>query len=137
MRRISAALALATLIHVAGATAQTYPSRPITIIVPVAAGGVTDIVARVVGERMRASLGQPVLVENVTGAGGVIGVTRLFRSAPDGYTLVVGQWSSHVGAGAMYPVPFDYLNDFELVSLISNGAIWLSMQRPAGGQSRG
>jgi tripartite-type tricarboxylate transporter receptor subunit TctC len=125
MRRISGALALATLIHVAGATAQTYPSRPITIIVPVAAGGVTDIVARVVGERMRASLGQPVLVENVTGAGGVIGVTRLFRSAPDGHTLVVGQWSSHVGAGAMYPVPFDYLNDFEPVSLISNGAIWL------------
>jgi tripartite-type tricarboxylate transporter receptor subunit TctC len=125
MRRISAALALATLLHVAGATAQTYPSRPVTIIVPVAAGGVTDIVARVVGERMRASLGQPVLVENVTGAGGVIGVTRLFRSAPDGHTLVVGQWSSHVGAGAMYPVPFDYLNDFEPVSLISNGAIWL------------
>ena len=125
MRRFLVALALATLIQVDGASAQTYPSRPITIIVPVAAGGVTDIVARVVGERMRASLGQPVIVENVTGAGGTIGVTRLFRSAGDGYTLVVGQWSSHVGAGAMYQVPFDYLNDFEPVSLISVGTIWL------------
>jgi tripartite-type tricarboxylate transporter receptor subunit TctC len=119
------ALAFATLIQVEGAAAQSYPSRPVTIIVPVAAGGVTDIVARVVGERMRASLGQPVLVENVTGAGGTIGVNRLFRSAPDGHTLAVGQWSSHVGAGAMYSVPFDYLNDFEPVSLISSGAIWL------------
>jgi tripartite-type tricarboxylate transporter receptor subunit TctC len=125
MRKPSLALALGILLHAASASAESYPSRPITVIVPVAAGGVTDIVARVVGERMRASLGQPVIVENVTGAGGTIGVTRLFRSAPDGYTLIVGQWSSHVGAGAMYQLPFDYLTDFEPVSLISSGAIWL------------
>src|SRR5262249_43768989 len=118
MRTFWIALALALFVQVAGAAAQSYPSRPVTIIVPVAAGGVTDIGARVVGERMRGALGQPVIVENVTGAGGTIGVTRLFRSAGDGYTLIVGQWSSHVGAGAMYSLPFDYLNDFEPVSLI-------------------
>ena len=95
------------------------------MIVPFAAGGVTDIVARIVSERMSKALGQPVIVENVSGAGGTIGVTRLFRAAPDGYTLVVGQWTSHVGAGAMYPVPFDHLNDFEPVSMLSIAPLWI------------
>ena len=110
---------------VASASAQSYPSRPVTVIVPFAAGGVTDIVARIVSERMKTALGQSVIVENVSGAGGTIGVTRLFRAAPDGYTLVVGQWTSHVGAGAMYPVPFDYLNDFEPVSMLSLAPLWI------------
>ena len=119
MTKLSVALAFAMWAAVAGAHAQTYPSRPVTVIVPFAAGGVTDIVARIVSERMKTALGQSVIIENVSGAGGTIGVTRLFRAAPDGYTLVVGQWTSHVGAGAMYPVAFDYLNDFEPVSLIA------------------
>ena len=125
MRGLSVAVALAILTGTAGAAAQSYPSRPITMIVPFAAGGVTDIVARIVSERMKTSLGQPVIVENVSGAGGTIGVTRLFRAAPDGYTLAVGQWTSHVGAGAMYPVPFNYLSDFEPVSMLSTAPLWI------------
>jgi tripartite-type tricarboxylate transporter receptor subunit TctC len=113
------------LAGIAGAAAETYPSRPITMIVPFAAGGVTDIVARIVTDRMKTSLGQPVIVENVSGAGGTIGVTRLYRAAPDGYTLVVGQWTSHVGAGAMYPVAFDYLNDFEPIAMLSLAPLWI------------
>ena len=123
--KLSIALIFAVLAVVAGATAQTYPSRPVTVIVPFAAGGVTDIVARIVSERMNKALGQSVIIENVSGAGGTIGVTRLFRAASDGYTLVVGQWTSHVGAGAMYPVPFDYLNDFEPVSMLSIAPLWI------------
>jgi tripartite-type tricarboxylate transporter receptor subunit TctC len=122
MTKLSIALAFAA---VSGAAAQTYPTRPVTVIVPFAAGGVTDIVARIVSERMKTALGQSVIIENVSGAGGTIGVTRLFRAAPDGYTLVVGQWTSHVGAGAMYPVTFDYLNDFEPVSMLSVAPLWI------------
>ena len=125
MTRLSVALAFAMWAAVVGAHAQSYPSRPVTVIVPFAAGGVTDIVARIVSERMKTALGQSVIIENVSGAGGTIGVTRLFRAAPDGYTLVVGQWTSHVGAGAMYPVPFDYLNDFEPVSMLSLAPLWI------------
>jgi tripartite-type tricarboxylate transporter receptor subunit TctC len=123
--KLSIALIFAMLAALSGVTAQTYPSRPVTVIVPFAAGGVTDIVARIVSERMSKALGQSVIIENVSGAGGTIGVTRLFRAAPDGYTLVVGQWTSHVGAGAMYPVPFDYLNDFEPVSMLSIAPLWI------------
>ena len=116
---------LAALAGIATAAAQAYPSRPVTILVPFAAGGITDIVARVVGERMKTSLGQTVVIENVGGAGGTIAVSRLHRSPPDGYTLVVGQWTSHVGAGAMFPVTFDYLNDFEPISILSIGPLWI------------
>src|SRR3954469_24920728 len=125
MTKLSIALAFAIVAAVGSASAQSYPSRPVTVIVPFAAGGVTDIVARIVSERMKTALGQSVIIENVSGAGGTIGVTRLFRAAPDGYTLVVGQWTSHVGAGAMYPVPFDYLNDFEPVSMLSLAPLWI------------
>jgi tripartite-type tricarboxylate transporter receptor subunit TctC len=124
MKTLVAAIVLA-LSGLTGAYAQPYPSKPVTILVPFAAGGITDIVARVVGERMKTALGQPVVIENVGGAGGTIAVTRLHRSPPDGYTLVVGQWTSHVGAGAMFPVPFDYLNDFEPVSMLSIGPLWI------------
>ena len=118
-------VALARRVAVAPVQAQTYPSRPVTLIVPFPAGGITDIVARIVGEKMKDTLGQPVIVENVGGAGGTIGVTRLFRSPPDGYTIAIGQWSSHVGAAAMYPLPFDYLKDFEPISMLSIGPLWI------------
>jgi tripartite-type tricarboxylate transporter receptor subunit TctC len=123
MRTLVAAVAV--IAGLAGAQAQTYPSRPITMIVPTPAGGITDIVGRLVAERMKVTLGQTVVVENTTGAGGTTAVTRLFRSAPDGYTIMIGQWSSHVGAAAMYTLPFDYLSDFEPISLLSSGAIWV------------
>jgi tripartite-type tricarboxylate transporter receptor subunit TctC len=125
MRKLLLAATLAVVASAGSAAAQTYPSRPITMIVPFAAGGITDIVARLVSERMKTSLGQPVIAENVAGAGGTIGVTRLFRSAPDGHTLSIGQWTSHVGAGAMYSLPFDYLQDFEPVSMLSIGPLWI------------
>jgi tripartite-type tricarboxylate transporter receptor subunit TctC len=103
------------------ATAQTYPSRPITMIVPYPAGGPTDTIARLLGDRMRASLGQPVVIENVAGAGGTIGVGRVARAAGDGYTLGIGHWGSHVVNGAIYTLPYDLLTDLEPVALISDG----------------
>ena len=103
------------------ATAQTYPSRPITMIVPYPAGGPTDTIARLLGERMRASLGKPVIIENVAGAGGNIGVGRVARAAGDGYTLGIGHWGSHVVNGAIYTLPYDLLSDLEPVALISDG----------------
>ena len=94
MRRFVAAPAVlaVSLTLAAGAAAQSYPSRPITMIVPLASGGSTDVIARIMAEGMRAALGQPIIVENVTGAGGSIGVGRVARSAPDGYTIGIGQW---------------------------------------------
>jgi tripartite-type tricarboxylate transporter receptor subunit TctC len=100
--------------------AQPYPSRPITIVLPFAAGGPTDTLSRIVAEGMKASLGQPVIIENVTGAAGTIGVGRVVRAAPDGYTLSVGPFNSHVLTGAIYKLPFDLLTDFEPVALIAN-----------------
>src|SRR5262245_22842220 len=101
MRSVVAALAVAVGC-VTVADAQGYPSRPITLIVPFPAGGPSDTLARILGERMRVSLGQPIIVETVTGAGASIGVARAAQAAPDGYTLSIGNWTSHVGAGAMY-----------------------------------
>src|SRR5437016_4952528 len=91
------------------AKAQAYPSRPITMVVPFAAGGAADVIARTIAEAMRASLGQPVIIENVTGAAGTIGVGRVVRAAPDGYTLVAGNWNTHVANGALYSLQFDPL----------------------------
>jgi tripartite-type tricarboxylate transporter receptor subunit TctC len=103
------------------AMAQVYPTRPITIIVPFAAGGPTDIVGRLLAERMQAALGQSVIVENSTGAGGTIGVGRVARATPDGYTLSLGIWSTHVVNGAIYTLQYDLVKDFEPVALISRG----------------
>ena len=101
------------------ALAQAYPSHPITIIVPFPAGGPSDTLARILGDRMRTSLGQPVIVETVTGAGASLGVVRAAQSAPDGYTLSIGNWTSHVGAGAMYPAAHDALLDLQPIARIS------------------
>src|SRR5215467_7237787 len=94
------------------AWAHAYPTRPITMIVPYAAGGPTDVAARIVAEAMRASLGQPVIVENVAGADGSLGVGRAARARPDGYTIDFGILSTHVLNGAFYSLPYDVLNDF-------------------------
>ena len=121
MRRFVAApvVLAASLALAAGAAAQSYPSRPITMIVPLASGGSTDVIARIMAEGMRAALGQPIIVENVTGAGGSIGVGRVARSAPDGYTIGIGQWGTNVASGAIYPLQFDLLKDFEPIALIA------------------
>ena len=111
------AAALSTFPRIA--SAQAYPTRPMTMIVPYAAGGPTDTIARIMAERMRASLGQIVLVENVTGAAGSIGVGRAARAAPDGYTISIGHWGTHVVNGAIYELPYHVFNDFEPVSLIA------------------
>ncbi len=115
----AAACALA-LQGITSANAQTYPSRPITLIVPLAPGGSTDVIARIMAEGMRAALGQPVIVENVTGAGGTIGVGRLARAAPDGYTIGIGQWGTNMANGAIYPLQYDLIKDFEPIGLIAS-----------------
>ena len=102
------------------AWAQAYPSRPIIAVVPFTAGGPTDALVRTLGERMRVSLGQPLIVENVTGAAGTIGVGRVARAAPDGYTVSIGHWSTHVINGALYSLPFDLLKDLEPISLLTS-----------------
>jgi tripartite-type tricarboxylate transporter receptor subunit TctC len=112
--------AVALLLQVVAAVAQNYPSRPITMIVPFSAGGPTDTIARIMAERVRGPLGQTVVIENVTGAAGSIGVGRVARSAPDGYTLSIGHWSTHVVNGAIYSLPYDVFNDFEPISLIAS-----------------
>ena len=120
MRRLLFTLVLAALTGTLGsATAQVYPSRPITMVVPLAAGGSTDVIGRIVGDGMRARLGQPVIVENTAGAGGTIGVGRVARATPDGYTILIGQWGTNVASGAIYPLQFDLRRDFEPIALIA------------------
>jgi tripartite-type tricarboxylate transporter receptor subunit TctC len=104
---------------IGGAAAQVYPSRPITMVVPFPAGGSTDTIGRIMAEGMRASLGQTVIIENVGGASGSIGVGRVARAAPDGYTLSLGSWPTHVLNAAIFTLPYDPLNDFEPVSLVA------------------
>ncbi len=106
--------------NVAIAADQGYPSRPITMIVPFAAGGPTDTIARILAEHMRASLGQPIIVENVAGAAGSIGAGRVARAAGDGYTLIIGVWGTHVLNGAIYPLSYDLVKDFEPISLVAS-----------------
>ena len=117
-----------------GAVAQTYPSRPITIIVPFPPGGHVDTLARILLDRMRLALGQPIIIENVGGASGSIGTARVTRAASDGYTLNMGNWTSHVGAPAIYPVQFDILKDLEPVALLPSAptVIVAKPEMPAG-----
>jgi tripartite-type tricarboxylate transporter receptor subunit TctC len=103
-----------------GAAAQAYPTRSITMIVPFAAGGSTDSTARIVADGMAKSLGQSVVIENVAGASGSLGVDRSVRAAPDGYSICLGSWASHVVAAAIHPAPYDVLNDLAPVSLIAS-----------------
>jgi tripartite-type tricarboxylate transporter receptor subunit TctC len=118
MRRLVAALLLIVSCS-ALAQAQSFPSRPLTLIVPFPPGGSTDSAARIMAERMRETLGQPIVIENVGGAGGSIGVGRLARSVPDGYTFDIGQWDTHVGS-IIYKLDYDLEKDFEPIALVSN-----------------
>jgi tripartite-type tricarboxylate transporter receptor subunit TctC len=116
VRRLIIAFVLTALTGVVPAAAQDYPTRPITLIVPFSAGGPTDTLARIISDRMKTSLGQTVVIETVTGAGATIGVARAARAAPDGYTLLIGNWTSQVGGSAIYPVQYDILADLEPVA---------------------
>jgi tripartite-type tricarboxylate transporter receptor subunit TctC len=111
-------LALALAFGVSSAMAQAYPSRPITLVNPFAAGGPVDAVARIMSAPMSKILGQPVLVDYTVGAAGTIGVGRVARAAPDGYTLSIGHWATHVINAAIYPLQYDVLKDFEPVGMI-------------------
>jgi tripartite-type tricarboxylate transporter receptor subunit TctC len=108
-----------------GARAQVYPSRPITLIVPFAAGGPTDAIARIVTEGMRASLGQPIIIENVGGADGSIAVGRAARAAPDGYTISIGNVATHVLNAAAYSLSYDLLNDLEAISRLTDAPAFI------------
>jgi tripartite-type tricarboxylate transporter receptor subunit TctC len=121
LRLAAGAAALPALPRRANAQAS-YPSRPITWIVPFPAGGPVDTLARFLTERMRGPLGQSIIVENVSGAGGSLGVGRVARAAPDGYTLIQGIWSTHVVNGAIYSLQYDVFHDFEPVALLTNGS---------------
>lgn len=126
MRRLVLAV-LAMLAFTGVAWAEKYPSHPITIVVPFAAGGPSDAMARILGERMKQSLGEVFLIENVTGAAGSIGVGRAVRSAPDGYTVSFGHLGTHVANGAIYKLGYDLVEDLEPVVLLpSNPMIIVS-----------
>jgi tripartite-type tricarboxylate transporter receptor subunit TctC len=116
MIKLIAAAALAAFAGIAAA--QSFPNRPVTLIVPFPPGGSTDTAARLVGDAMRASLGQTVVIENVGGAGGSIAVGRVARAAPDGYTIDIGQWDTHVGS-IIYPIAYDLQKDFTPIGLMS------------------
>ena len=118
MSRLLVALAMAVA-GIVSAQAQGYPTRPITLIVPFPPGGSTDAAARILAERMRAPLGQTIVIENVGGAGGSIGVGRVAHAAPDGYTFDIGQWDTHVGS-IIYKLDYDLEKDFEPIALVSN-----------------
>src|SRR6185295_19055427 len=110
----------ALAVGVAPAAAQDYPNRPITVIVPFAAGGPTDVIARIVGDHMSKTLGLTIVIENVVGAGGTTGITRAKRAKNDGYTIAMGHLGTHAAAPSLYPnLQYDPMNDFEPVGLVA------------------
>ena len=121
------AVALVSIAGVRDVSAQAYPSKPITIVVPFAAGGPSDALARILGDRMKATLGQAFVIENVTGAGGSIGVGRAVRAPADGYTISFGHLGTHVANQAIYPLQYDMLTDLDPVVLLpSNPMVMVS-----------
>jgi tripartite-type tricarboxylate transporter receptor subunit TctC len=120
--RLALSIAAATVLSASTAFAQSYPTRPITIVVPFAAGGPTDVIARTLAQHMTRTLGQSVIVDNVAGANGNIGVGKVARAAADGYTISIGHWSTHVVNGAVYPLTYDLVKDFEPISLLTTNS---------------
>ena len=121
-RRIGALLA--ALIAVT-AHAETYPSRPVTMVVGFPPGGPTDAVARILAAGMQAPLGQPVVIENITGAGGTIATARVVHANPDGYTIGIGNWTSHVGSPAIFDIQYDVLKDLQPIALVAAAPLWI------------
>jgi tripartite-type tricarboxylate transporter receptor subunit TctC len=132
MRKLVIATTVATGLGVAvaaPASADDYPSKPITMIVPLAPGGSTDVLARIMAQGIGKQLNQPIIVENTAGAGGVIGVTRAERANPDGYTILFGQWGTNMANGAIYPLDYDLVNDFEPVVLVATQPFFISSRK--------
>jgi tripartite-type tricarboxylate transporter receptor subunit TctC len=125
------ALAVFTPGNVERVPAQAFPTRPITVVVPFSAGATTDVIARIIAERMRQSLGQPVIIENVTGAAGSIAVGRTARAAPDGYMLVSGHWGTMVVNGATYELPYDVRSALHRLPELRSAPTSLSQRRPS------
>lgn len=128
-----AAIAATTAALLSGASAEEFPSRPITILVPFAAGGPIDTTTRIIADRMRESLGQTIVIENVGGAAGSLAAARVAKAAPDGYTLITGIWGTHVANGAIYRLPYDLQADFAPVALLSSNPLLIvsSKKTPA------
>ena len=112
-----------------GAAAQTYPSRPVTFVVALPAGGAVDALMRVLADHMKGTLDQPVIIENIGGAGGTIAIARIVRSAPDGYTIGMGTLGQYVISGAVYTLPFDMLADLTPVALLPNVPYWMTARK--------
>ena len=130
MKKLILALAAATILqNPVAASAQPYPSRPITIIVPFPAGGPSDVVGRIMAEGMRRSLGQPVVVEDIGGAGGTIGMGRVAHAQPDGYTIGLGSWNTGVVNGVIYKLDYDVVADFEPVVLLPDTPLLIASKR--------
>jgi len=129
MRRLLLSVLSLTAWGIASATAQTYPSRPINMIVPFPPGGLSDVVGRIAAEGMRGPLGQSIIIENVGGATGSIGTGRVARAAPDGYTLVLGIWNTHVANGAAYTLAYDIVQDFEPIALLADAPLVVAAKK--------
>jgi tripartite-type tricarboxylate transporter receptor subunit TctC len=126
MKRLAVVASLAiACAAIAGAQAQTFPTRPITIIVPFPAGGPTDTIARIMGDHMKGTLGQPFIIENVTGAGSTIGTGRAVNAQPDGYTIYLGNWTSAVGAGALYNTSWHILSDLTPIAQLPASSLMI------------
>lgn len=131
MRFVAAAVAalFSLIAAIAPASAQSYPSRPVTVIVPFPAGGATDTLARFLGEHMREFLGQPVVIENVGGAAGRLAVGKAVRSPADGYTLSIGTSTTHMLTGGLYQLPYDLLTDLEPIILIGSEPLLIAAKK--------
>ncbi len=127
VRRVAATAALPMLPSIAAA--EDFPSRPLSLIVPYAAGGSADVLPRIVSERMHVALGQPIVVENVTGAAGSLGAGRLARAPSDGYTLGLGTWSTHVANAAVYPLTYDVVTGFTPIGLLANSPLVIATRK--------
>lgn len=129
MRKLLSVIAHMICFCVGAAQAQPYPSRPITIVVALPAGGAVDALARIIAEPMRSMLGQPIIIENLGGAGGTLAVGRVVRSAPDGYTLGLGTVGQYVISGAVYTLPFDMLADLTPVAPLPSVSYWMTARK--------
>ena len=127
--RLFVAATLGVLSGIANVAAQTYPSRPITIVVALPAGGGVDALARLLAEHMKSTLGQPIIVENMGGAGGTLSIGRIVRSPPDGYAIGMGTLGQYVISGAVYTLPFDMLKDLEPVALLPSVPYWMVVRK--------